>query len=187
MHPALENLPGPERWFHHGDEVLLRIEQQRPTEVVELGTLRGASAIAIARVIQPWGGHVTTMDIDEYMIGQARVNVMAHKMDDQITVWLSKSADAASERWPKGKLIDCLYIDADHEESSVLEDLESWWPHLRVGALVMGDDYDNPMFPGVTTAWDKWEAQGHPLSRGQYNPNSVPPNARLIYGWKTDV
>lgn len=37
--------------------------------------------------------------------------------------------------------LDMVFIDAGHDECSVLEDLEAWWPKVRSGGLVAGDDY----------------------------------------------
>lgn len=37
--------------------------------------------------------------------------------------------------------LDFVFVDAGHDECSVLEDLEAWWPKLRPGGLLAGDDY----------------------------------------------
>ena len=37
--------------------------------------------------------------------------------------------------------IDSIYIDANHEEKYVEQDVELWYPKLRVGGLFFGDDY----------------------------------------------
>jgi hypothetical protein len=36
---------------------------------------------------------------------------------------------------------DWLYIDALHTREAVLDDLRAWWPKLRSGGLISGDDY----------------------------------------------
>jgi len=36
---------------------------------------------------------------------------------------------------------DWLYIDALHTYEAVLSDLRAWWPRLRDGGLLSGDDY----------------------------------------------
>jgi len=40
--------------------------------------------------------------------------------------------------------IDYCFIDADHSEESVAADLRAWWPKLKPGGLLVGDDYMNP-------------------------------------------
>ena len=40
--------------------------------------------------------------------------------------------------------VDWVYIDGNHAYEFVLEDLRSWYPKVRPGGLVAGDDYDRP-------------------------------------------
>jgi hypothetical protein len=40
--------------------------------------------------------------------------------------------------------VDWVYIDGNHTYEFVLEDLRSWYPKVRPGGLVVGDDYDRP-------------------------------------------
>jgi hypothetical protein len=49
------------------------------------------------------------------------------------------SVDAAL-RFEDGCL-DCIFIDGNHQYTSVLQDLEAWYPKLREGGLILGDDY----------------------------------------------
>lgn len=37
--------------------------------------------------------------------------------------------------------LDWIYIDASHKYDNVLEDLENWYPKLKKGGLMSGDDY----------------------------------------------
>jgi predicted O-methyltransferase YrrM len=41
----------------------------------------------------------------------------------------------------KDNQLDFVYIDARHDYEGVLEDLEAWWPKLKVGGLIAGHDY----------------------------------------------
>ena len=38
---------------------------------------------------------------------------------------------------------DFIYVDATHSYMDSKADVESWWPKLRVGGLMAGDDYFN--------------------------------------------
>ena len=64
----------------------------------------------------------------------------------------------------------------------VLTEPPRWVPHVRKGGIVAGDDYDHPLYPGVSSAWDAFEhARGLQFTRFQ----SDPPHrggVRLIYG-----
>jgi len=53
--------------------------------------------------------------------------------------------------WPSlcGKKIGLLYIDGDHEENSVREDINAWNPWLSDSAIIAFDDLDTKKNPGV--------------------------------------
>jgi Methyltransferase domain len=52
---------------------------------------------------------------------------------------------------------DLIFIDANHEYTQVKQDILSWLPKVRPGALLAGHDYDAqiPMFSGVKRAVDE--------------------------------
>lgn len=37
--------------------------------------------------------------------------------------------------------VDFIYVDARHDYCGVMEDLEAWWPKLKTGGIICGDDY----------------------------------------------
>ena len=37
--------------------------------------------------------------------------------------------------------LDAIFIDGDHSYKAVKEDLDAWWPKLRIGGTLCGDDY----------------------------------------------
>jgi hypothetical protein len=37
--------------------------------------------------------------------------------------------------------LDFAYLDANHAYKAVLNDLEMWWPKVKVGGILAGDDY----------------------------------------------
>jgi predicted O-methyltransferase YrrM len=186
-----ERVPG---WFHHGSKILELIEQHRPTVCVELGTWQGASAIPVARLIQRWGGTLTCVDtwageLDEHggsLPGKAPVMLLscARAMVDagvgaNVRLIPATTLEAAKV-WSEP--IDFLYIDADHSYDGVRADLEAWVPHVRVGGLIVGDDYDNPIYPGVKHAWDAFEMECDlTLTRYQSSP---PLPTKIVYGVK---
>ncbi|GMI44403.1 hypothetical protein TrCOL_g8310 [Triparma columacea] len=64
---------------------------------------------------------------------------------------------------PDGAL-DFIYIDAGHSYADVRADLEAWWPKLKLGGILAGDDYYNGYVPaagytfGVKDAADEFFA-----------------------------
>jgi hypothetical protein len=55
------------------------------------------------------------------------------------TIWRMTSHEAAA-RVPDGSL-DFVYIDGNHSEPYITQDLEAWAPKVRSGGMVCGHDY----------------------------------------------
>lgn len=53
---------------------------------------------------------------------------------------------------------DIIYIDASHEYDAVITDLNKYWPLLKEGGYMFGDDYIGH-WPGVVRAVDEFCAQ----------------------------
>lgn len=53
---------------------------------------------------------------------------------------LQEPSTAAAKRFEAGS-VDFVYIDARHDFASVLEDLRAWWPKVKAGGMLGGDDY----------------------------------------------
>lgn len=184
-----QSIPG---WFHHGQKILALIEQHRPKVCVELGTYMGASAIPVARSIQRWGGSITCVDTwaghlnsdggsnggpPLMLVTCARAMVEAGLSNVRLIPAMTVEA---AKYWTEP--IDFLYIDADHSYRGVSADLEAWVPHVKPGGLIVGDDYDSSLYPGVKEAWDEFELlHDIPLTRFQSTPPAVQ-GIHLIYG-----
>jgi predicted O-methyltransferase YrrM len=50
---------------------------------------------------------------------------------------------------------DFIFIDANHGYEFVKEDSNAWWPKLKIGGLMCGDDYQNKPTHGVIQAVDE--------------------------------
>jgi predicted O-methyltransferase YrrM len=190
---APQRIPG---WFNHGDKILELIEQHRPKVCVELGTWQGASAIPIARTIARWGGTLTCVDtwagelnddggsvggkMPIMLLSCARAIVEAG-VGANVRLVPAMTEDAATF-WSEP--IDYLYVDADHSYKGVRADLDAWYPFVRPGGLIIGDDYEHPRYPGVKRAWDEFEfVHGRRLTRYQSTP-PMQGGVQIIYGVK---
>jgi len=185
--PACE--PSGRHWFWHGEQILNLIDEHRPKVCVELGTHLGGSAIAVARLVRRWGGTVYCVDtwegVDPVFGGVMREDCARNVREAGVAdaVWLEqRRTDEAAHWWDEG-LIDYLYVDADHSYEGCMADLENWWPHVRVGGLVAGDDYDDPR-QGVTRAWDEFEKKHGQQFERTVTPGSSEWTPRLIWGVK---
>ena len=83
------------------------------------------------------------------------------------------SADSA-KHFADGS-VDFVYVDASHEYKDVTKDLDAWWPKLKSGAVLAGDDWQfegveravlefaqkhgltHKVLPGNPNAWKQWE------------------------------
>lgn len=50
--------------------------------------------------------------------------------------------------------LDFVFIDADHSEAAVRDDIACWQPKVRSGGWLGGHDYQPRKFPGVVRAVD---------------------------------
>jgi hypothetical protein len=68
----------------------------------------------------------------------------------------------ASKKFKDGQL-DHVFIDGNHAYPNVLEDMDSWWPKIRLGGLMGGHDFYNdttkPHWCEVEAAVRRWTEQ----------------------------
>jgi predicted O-methyltransferase YrrM len=192
--PMAPRIPG---WFNHGAKILELIERHRPKVCVELGTWQGASAIPVARSIQRWGGTLTCVDTwagelnDDGGSAPGKVPVMLMTcarglieagVSANVRLVPAMTVDAA-RYWSEP--IDFLYVDADHGYEAVKADLLAWESHVKLGGLIVGDDYEHPRYPGVKRAWDEFEAtSGIALTRYQSTP-PMEGGVQIVYAIKS--
>jgi hypothetical protein len=87
-------------------------------------------------------------------------NIVACGVTEYVVPLPIDSINAAMVLTDLGVSVDMIHLDAAHDAMSVSMDLQAWWPLLRSGGVLIGDDYD-PAFPGVVMAFDAFaERQG---------------------------
>ena len=64
----------------------------------------------------------------------------------------------------RDELFDFVFINADHTYKAVYEDLRGWWPKVRDGGILCGDNYNDRLERyrqkwGVKKAVDEWLAE----------------------------
>jgi predicted O-methyltransferase YrrM len=159
------------------------LKKVRPELIVELGTWKGGSAIHMANITKSLGLSCEIACIDTWL-GSPQIymrrddqfyaslnhvngypslyytflkNVVHSGHSDVITPIPMASEHAAMVLSHFGVKADILYIDAAHDYLSVKSDLERYWPLLKDGGVLIGDDYR--AWPGVTKA--STEFAGH--------------------------
>ena len=124
-------------------------ERQREPRVVEIGTWKGRSTIALAtglagrgrvfavdpHLVVPTIPHMSTDRVPEL-----RANLDAAGVADRVELVRERSHDARARF--ENESIDLLFIDGNHKYEFVLQDIVDWTPTLRPGAVVGFNDFN---------------------------------------------
>lgn len=122
--------------------------------VVELGTATGWTAITLA--LDDPERRVVSYDV----VGRGPeryLGLVPRDVRDRIELVLASGSTGPRDDQP----VDLLYIDSSHEREQTMAEVRAWQPHLRVGALVLFDDYTHPDYPGVREAIEELGLEGH--------------------------
>lgn len=129
---------------------------------VEVGTFQGWFAWRMAKYLPQTATIFCVdpfLDSDEYGDGSYNLRCWEKNLKQEygkrVFLLRNDSCSAALE-WNPGSKIDFLFIDGDHREDAVLDDLEHWVDHVRPGGLVSGHDIDGPHGPAVKAAVEKY-------------------------------
>jgi hypothetical protein len=148
----------------------------------EIGTWRGDFArwILMGRrpkllyLVDPWeyrseGAYERARFGGRTNDGQAEMDAMhsdvlrrfrKHIQRGQVQVRRSRSAEAAGSF--AADTLDWVYIDGDHTYEGVMADLEAYFPTVKPGGCIAGDDYGHAGWweDGVTRAVDEFASRG---------------------------
>jgi hypothetical protein len=141
------------------------IEELRPQVVVEVGVWKGGSVITMARRMKELEVDGVVIAVDTWLGAfehwlnsewQASLrlecgypslyktfaaNVVDQGLQDYVVPLPLDSVNASTVLRAKGLVADLLHIDGGHDFQAVTSDLTMWWPMLRQGGLLLGDDY----------------------------------------------
>ena len=56
----------------------------------------------------------------------------------------------------KDDSLDFVYVDANHTYDAVIQDMTDWYSKIKLGGLLLGDDYDSPNHQDVIDAVNDW-------------------------------
>ncbi|MEM7688711.1 MAG: class I SAM-dependent methyltransferase [Pseudomonadota bacterium] len=154
------------------------IEQIKPSVIVEIGVWKGRSTIHMGKKIKELGLDSVIVCVDTWLgsaehwsnvkyANDLRViygypnlymtflkNIIDEELQDVVIPVPLDSINASNLFKIKGLKADLIHIDAGHDFRSVTNDLEEWWPSLRTGGVIVGDDYSEDKWPGVYKAWN---------------------------------
>lgn len=69
-----------------------------------------------------------------------------------LEIWRARSSEVV-HLFENGS-VDLPFVDADHSENAVREDIRNWLPKVKPGGAIAGHDYGQPDIPGVQKAVD---------------------------------
>jgi len=150
--------------FMYRDFYDLLIRRLKPGDsVVEMGTFYGQGLIYLAQNTSD----VTIYGVDSFKVSDAPFHPEGYGDEDFYqhvlknirdsgtggTVHLVRgSSPEVADRF-EDRSMDCVFIDAAHDEDSVATDIEAWRGKVKPGGILAGDDYIAPW--GVIPAVDK--------------------------------
>ncbi|HEX7821103.1 MAG TPA: class I SAM-dependent methyltransferase [Sphingobium sp.] len=165
-------------WNSHDPVVAQWMRDARPDIVIDVGVWKGGSSIFFASVMKELEIDGAVIAIDTFLgspehwivgrhgdfrsslrikRGQPRLydqflsNVKHAGLTDYIVPFPQTSANAARILGLCDIQADLIHVDAAHELAEVLSDARAYWPLLRSGGVLVGDDY-NEEWPEVQQA-----------------------------------
>lgn len=139
-------------WFANANSLDQIIQKNKPIVAIEVGSWLGASTRFIAErvakvyAVDTWcGSPLEAVHMNDprlpHLYQQFLSNTIHAGLTDRIIPIRMNSLEAAKAL--RGK-VDLIYLDAAHDTNSVIADILAWYPHLRKGGVMCGDDWSWP-------------------------------------------
>ncbi len=139
-------------WFEEGYRRMLEtLPRTSPSVFVEIGSFHGRSTAYLAVEALNRGIPVTIHCVDSWQFptpsegAEARRDFGQHLapvavlLGERFVVHAMRS-DEASRKFDDGS-VDVVWIDGDHAHDAVVSDIRAWFPKLRSGGWMGGDDW----------------------------------------------
>ena len=148
-------------YSNHREFMQVVVEQLCIRSIVEVGVLHGALSGAILAncpqiknyyLVDPWR-QFTKHPSCTQEVWDKRYAIVKAKMEqygDRACVIRLTSLKAAELFEPES--LDLGFIDANHSERYVDEDIKAWWPKIRPTGYLAGHDFGNMRWSGVLRA-----------------------------------
>ncbi len=195
MDPLVSSLvpvPDYQGWASDHEYLIRAINETRPAVVVEIGVWKGGSVITMADRIKQLGLDAVVVAVDTWLgawdhwlqpqwFSSLKIqdgyptlfhtfasNIILKGLQEYVVPIPLDSLNAVKVLQARGVTVDLLHIDGGHDYPAVMADLTAWWPLLREGGVLLGDDYhsEGDVWPEVRQAFqaffgtDQIEATG---------------------------
>lgn len=148
--------------------------------VVEVGTWKGLSARTLAAFVKPMGGrlycvdHYEAYDIANPAKFKGDVFQKFHDNMEKLSLWENCICPMVMDSMEAARIFadgtaSLIFIDADHHEREVAEDIKAWLPKVKAGGILCGHDWNvhlgvnaavMRLLPGYQVPPDIWPS-GH--------------------------
>lgn len=155
-HSLAPEVEGGQHWFAAQSLYEEQVRRAQDGAVfVELGTWKGRSATFMAVEIINSGKDITFYTVDHFRgsdepahhkdpdVREGRLYEVFRKNTEPVRRYVEEiRADTveAATRFPE-QSVDFVYVDAGHTTEAVLTDMRTWWPKVKPGGVLAGDDW----------------------------------------------
>lgn len=159
------------------------INELRPSDIIELGSWKGTSAIHMGELLKRHGCESIICCVDTWLgsnpdlwneseyksalslrnghpqiYQQFLANIVHRGLDKTIYPFPNTTSCARQLLVENNVMVDMVYVDAGHEEHEVFFDTSGYWKILRPGGIMFGDDYSSHLH-GVKKAVDRFRSE----------------------------
>lgn len=152
-------------WFSYPFLYEKAVQEAKDNDVfVEVGSFMGKSTSCMATFIKNSGKKIDFYAVDHWQGSEEHKehysdihlwesfqdNMVKYKLTEYIKPIIKDSIEAS--KLFSDESIDFLHLDASHDYENVLLDIKSWYPKIKKGGVMSGDDFDLKHWPGVVKA-----------------------------------
>lgn len=146
--------------YRRGESAFLYRLARRRGSIVEIGCWQGRTTSLLVMAAGIWGAKVTTVDPFTPMPArhkQSSPELWRHNLGKAGIIpppLLQMTSHEAVSQAPSP--LAMVFIDGDHAQDAVAQDLTDWTPLIQIGGVLALHDMFYPTIPGVIQAVADW-------------------------------
>ena len=134
--------------LNHRDVLVGLVRDRGWKRGAELGLASGQTFELLLRTFPDL--HMIGVDRSIHHPRRDRVREIVRQYRDRATHYECLTSVAAAN--VETASLDFVFVDADHSYEGAKQDILRWFPKLREGGVMLGHDYNPPVWPGVVRA-----------------------------------